>query len=238
MTLHSPRALRVQIISPHTLIATALKTLLGLAGNRFDTTPPTVTCGTLTPDAADIGLIDLEDASGIECIRQAVKDLKMRVLVITGLTDVDVVDAAIAAGAMGIVRKSEQPEILFKALECVACGELWLDRVSTGRIFAELARKNTTGSPTRGGDHAVAGMISTLTRKELLIASTVGKHPGSTGQQLAELLHISEHTLRNHLSTIYSKLNLGSRMELYAFVQKNGIQALPLRIKTSQSQLS
>jgi len=39
----------------------------------------------------------------------------------------------------------------------------------------------------------------------------------------AERLHISEHTLRNHLTSIYSKLGLSNRLDLYAYAHKHGL---------------
>jgi two-component system nitrate/nitrite response regulator NarL len=236
MSQSQSNILRVQIISPHVLIAAALATLVGDESGRFEVPLPVANCDHITDDALhstiDICLIDLVDIQGIECVRRAVKDYKMRVLVITGLTETAFIDAAIAAGAMGIVRKTEQPDTLFKALECVAGGELWLDRISTGRIFTELARRSISEISATGTENAEISVINRLTRKELLVASVVGKNPGATGQQLAELLHISESTLRNHLSTIYNKLDLSNRMELYAFVNSHGINVLPAR-KTS-----
>jgi len=242
MILPPQKTFRVQIISPNALIAAALNSLIDRANGRFETQLPVANSEKLArileKNTADIALIDLESMSDVGSITRAVKDSDLRVLVLTSLTNADVADLAIAAGAMGVVRKSDQPEILFKALECVARGELWLDRVSTGRIFAKLARKNTASVSDFVKNHTESSPINSLTRKELLIASTIGQYPAATGQKLADLLHISENTLRNHLSTIYRKLDIRNRMELYTFAQENNITALPAGIKTSISQHS
>lgn len=46
---------------------------------------------------------------------------------------------------------------------------------------------------------------------------------GATARTIAEQLHISEHTLRNHLTAIYDKLGVVNRLELFAYAQKHGL---------------
>jgi Response regulator containing a CheY-like receiver domain and an HTH DNA-binding domain len=49
--------------------------------------------------------------------------------------------------------------------------------------------------------------------------------PGADNKSLATSLHIGEHTLRNHLSRIYDKLDVPNRVELYVFATRNGLTA-------------
>jgi len=49
--------------------------------------------------------------------------------------------ATIKAGARGLVCKSESPALLLKAIRKVSCGEVWLDRTATGRLFMEIAHQ-------------------------------------------------------------------------------------------------
>ena len=51
----------------------------------------------------------------------------------------------------------------------------------------------------------------------------VVEHSSANNKELAKLLFMSEHTLRNHLSSIYQKLNVGSRLNLYVYAVKNGL---------------
>ena len=48
-------------------------------------------------------------------------------------------------------------------------------------------------------------------------------YAGATAKVIAEKLHISEHTLRNHLTSIYDKLGVANRLELFAYAHKNGL---------------
>ena len=61
-----------------------------------------------------------------------------------------------------------------------------------------------------------------LTPKERKTVAEVGRDAGASSQEIAARLHISEHTLRNHLTSIYAKLELSSRVELYAFAKEIG----------------
>ena len=64
--------------------------------------------------------------------------------------------------------------------------------------------------------------IATLSRKEHKVVAAIARNPGASGKAIAERLFISEHTLRNHLTSVYAKLGLVNRLELYAFARKHG----------------
>ena len=50
----------------------------------------------------------------------------------------------------------------------------------------------------------------------------------ATAKTIAQILYISEHTLRNHLTSIYNKLEVANRLELYAYAHKHGLTKKPL----------
>lgn len=62
--------------------------------------------------------------------------------------------------------------------------------------------------------------LDTLTEKEFSVVKTVASNNEITLKEIADKLHISEHTLRNHLASVYEKLGLRSRLELYIFCSK------------------
>ena len=63
----------------------------------------------------------------------------------------------------------------------------------------------------------------TLTPKQRKVVETIAAHPSAPGKVLADLLHMSEHTLRNHLTSIYSKLEVENRLELVMYAVKHHI---------------
>ena len=62
--------------------------------------------------------------------------------------------------------------------------------------------------------------LDALTEKEFSVVKAVASNSEITLKEIADKLHISEHTLRNHLASIYEKLGLRSRLELYIFCSK------------------
>ena len=168
----------------------------------------------------DVILLDLDLAGedGAELIPELVKDRRTRVLILTGARDPQIQDSAILRGARGLIHKEEPTETILKAIEKVHQGELWLDRITTGRIFVELSRAKDPPA-----DDPEAEKISSLTARERDIVSRIANDPGAENRSIAETLHMSEHTLRNHVSRIYGKLGVPSRLELYVYAQKHGL---------------
>ena len=63
--------------------------------------------------------------------------------------------------------------------------------------------------------------LSTLTAKEQKVVHAIHGSSEKTLKQVADKLHISEHTLRNHLASVYEKLEVRNRLELYVFCNKH-----------------
>ncbi len=167
----------------------------------------------------DVALLDIDGDHGVTTIPELLVDCCSRLLVLSATRNLETQDAVILAGACGIVDKREPPEVLLKAIEKVDDGEYWIDRSATVRILKAVARKKALAP------NPEQEKIATLTRKERLTIAEVARDAAATGREIAERLHISEHTLRNHLSSIYSKLELTGRMELYAYSQRHGLTA-------------
>jgi DNA-binding CsgD family transcriptional regulator len=67
-------------------------------------------------------------------------------------------------------------------------------------------------------DHKAS--LDLLTDKEYKVVMAVSRNSETTLRDIADSMHISEHTLRNHLASIYDKLGLKNRLELYVFCSK------------------
>lgn len=140
-----------------------------------------------------------------------------RALVFTGVRDQAVLDRAIVAGARGVLRKDAPAEVVLRAIEKVHQGEMWLAHDMMARIFGELTRPRTPPPP----DPDLLKLES-LTTKERKVVDAIVRGNGMTNKALAESLFISEHTLRNYLVTIYRKLDVTNRLELYVFASRYG----------------
>jgi DNA-binding NarL/FixJ family response regulator len=170
--------------------------------------------------APDLILLDVD--LGHEDITEAISTLKSRspanILVLTGSRNESLPEHAVLAGASGVVNKESPAETILAAIDKVHKGELWLDRVTTGRVFAAIPQQRTARAPDP--DQV---KIASLTVREREIVALSTNYPGATGEALAQMLSISEHTLRNHLSSIYQKLNVSSRLTMSAFAYKHGL---------------
>jgi two-component system, NarL family, nitrate/nitrite response regulator NarL len=169
-------------------------------------------------NAPDVVVLDLDGDEPAGPLAQLEAENRTKVLVLTGSSDVEMLDRAILAGVRGVVKKREPPATLLKAIEKVYEGELWIDRGATSRIFMEMARQKAAekNDPDRS-------RIATLTMRERQTIIAVSSDASAPGKVIAGRLCISEHTLRNHLTSIYSKLGLSNRLDLYAYASKHSL---------------
>lgn len=166
----------------------------------------------------DVVLFDLDGRCDSAGIAELLNRGRTRVLALTASRDPEFCDAAILAGASGVVNKSDPTAALLKAVEKVHAGEFWLDRVATGRVFVAMARQRAARDPEQD-------RLASLTRKERLTVVETARDPAASGREIAGRLCISEHTLRNHLTSIYAKLGVRNRTELYAYASRNRLVA-------------
>ena len=162
--------------------------------------------------------IDLGGENGVREIPKLIARSRAKILFLTGLRDESIHDEAVLAGASGVVEKEASAETILTAIEKVHEGQIWLNRIATGRIFVEFSRESAAqaASPERA-------KIASLTDREREIVSVAASHAGANAKAIAEMLHISEHTLRNHLTSIYDKLDVANRLEMFAYAHKHGL---------------
>ena len=162
----------------------------------------------------DIDLNGVNSLDSMPLLRNATTAM---VLILTGMRDSDTHERAVMAGARGVVQKEVPADMILKAIRKVYEGEIWLDRLTTGRIFSKLLdHSNNQVSPE-------AAKIASLTSREREIIDVMLRQGHSTNKQIAVHLNMSEHTLRNHLSSIYSKLEVENRLELVMYAVKHRI---------------
>ena len=162
----------------------------------------------------DIDLNGVNSLDSMPLLRSATSAM---VLILTGMRDPETHERAVMAGARGVVQKEVSAEMILKAIRKVHEGEIWLDRLTTGRIFSKLLDHSTNQvSPE-------ATKIASLTSREREIVDVMVNQGHSTNKQIAVHLNMSEHTLRNHLSSIYSKLEVENRLELVMYAVKHHI---------------
>lgn len=171
----------------------------------------------LERSGADVLVADV-DTEGFGVLQDFQARVRIRMLLLTGRSDPEELDGAVMSGVRGLVKKSDPPTQLLKAIEKVHEGELWIDRGATSRIFMEMARRKAAQ-----GDDPERTRIATLTSRERQTIIAVTADASAPAKVIARRMCISEHTLRNHLTSIYSKLDLSSRLDLYAYATRHSL---------------
>jgi NarL family two-component system response regulator LiaR len=137
-----------------------------------------------------------------------------RVIILTSMHDPELHRRAIQCGAAGLFLKNQGSDLLIKAINKVAEGEVWLDR----SIIAVMLNNFRRNAVNREEEQS---KIGTLTGREREIITLVCE--GLRNQEIADRLFIGEKTVRNHLTSIFSKLNVAHRLELSVYAQKQGL---------------
>jgi DNA-binding NarL/FixJ family response regulator len=165
--------------------------------------------------------LDLGESSGLDLLPLLFGVVpEARVLILTGLRDLESHRQAVRAGAMGIVLKDKAVEVIIKAVERVSEGEVWLDPRLTASLLSDFTRPNRPAKPD-----PEAEKIRALSKREREVVELIGK--GLKNKEMAERLFISEITVRHHLTSIFEKLGVSDRIELMLYAYRHGLAKTP-----------
>ena len=224
--------IRVLLADDHTVTLWGLRQLIESAHPRLSVSGTASTCAELLAHPAlpqtDVVLLDLRlrDANAINCVAPLVNDAHVQVVLLTGDVNPSHHRDAVLRGARGVVLKSQPTQHILDAIARVHAGEVWFD----GSLMSMLLGA-VPGLPGAGGQPGHAGgsgarsepkddatrRIATLTPKERQVIGAMVKHRGVKNLVVADALGMSEHTLSNHLTVIYSKLGVPGKLNLYVY---------------------
>ncbi len=171
----------------------------------------------------DIMLLDLAmpRTPGLEALREMSSgpvSNSVRVILLTAAAEKKQIVEALQLGARGVVLKDSATQLLLKSIHTVMSGEYWVGRESVSNLVQYL--RNLVQS---SGEEAKQKKFG-LTPRELEIVSAVVA--GYSNKEIAEYFKISEDTVKHHLSNIFDKLGVSTRLELALFAVN---QALPIK---------
>jgi DNA-binding NarL/FixJ family response regulator len=215
---------RILIADDHPIFRDGLKRLLEsegdfkVIGEACDGAEAVKMVRQLKPE---IMLLDLAmpRRSGLEALREMMNDAApVRVILLTAAAEKEQIVEALQLGARGVVLKDSATQILLKSIRAVMNGEYWVGRESVSNLVQYLRGLiGSSGSTARQRRYG-------LTPRELEIVSAVVA--GYANKEIAEHFKISEDTVKHHLSNIFDKVGVSTRLELALFAVN---QALPFR---------
>jgi len=214
--------IRILLVDDHKTMLWGLERLIQAEGPSFtlvgtasDGIEATALCAELRPDIVLLDL-DLKGSSSIDFLPALVANGATRVVILSANRDQGTLAAAVKAGARGVVSKEAPTDDVLLAVRKVHGGELWLDQSLMQALLGQLVAPAPKADPE-------AERIGTLTARERDVIGMIVQGKGALNKELAERAFISERTLRNHLTTIYQKLDVANRLELYVYAIKHGL---------------
>jgi len=173
----------------------------------------------------DILLLDLAMPKhpGLEALRDlstgtGVNATPVRVILLTAAAEKSQIVEALQLGARGVVLKDSATQLLLKAIHTVMSGEYWVGRESVSNLVQYLRTLVQSSS-----DEARQKKFGLTPRELEIVAAVVA---GYSNKEIAEYFKISEDTVKHHLSNIFDKLGVSTRLELALFAVN---QSLPLK---------
>jgi DNA-binding NarL/FixJ family response regulator len=214
--------IRILLVDDHKTMLWGLERLIQAEGDAFqlvgsasDGIEARALCAEFSPDVVLLDL-DLRGSSSIDFIPALLQNGTSKVVILSANRDQATLAAAVKAGARGVVSKEAPTDDVLAAVRKVHGGELWLDQTLMQVLLGQLVAPSPTADPE-------AQRIASLTAREREVIGMIVQGKGALNKDLAERAFISERTLRNHLTTIYQKLDVANRLELYVYATKHGL---------------
>jgi NarL family two-component system response regulator LiaR len=163
----------------------------------------------LKPDVVlmDIIMPQMDGIAATEIIRH--ESPEVEVVALTSVLEDAAVVGAIKAGAIGYLLKDTQADELCKAIKAAAAGQVQLSPQAAARLMHEV---RTPENP------------QALTERETDVLSLLAN--GKANKEIALQLHISETTVKTHVSNILTKLGVPSRTQAALYAERIGLASL------------
>lgn len=216
---HSDKRYRVLIVDDHLVVREGLKLILEtdprfqVAGEAENGEIAVQLAEQLNPDAILLDL-NMPVMSGLEAMKALNrKSIEIPVIILTTYNEDELIADGLELGAKGYLLKDTGREHLFRTIESAVRGETLLQADIVGRAFAARQRRQV--------QQAEVKPQAILSVKEVQVLQFVAK--GYRSKEIAFDMGISERTVKAHLTNIYNKLGVDSRMQAISAAVEQGI---------------
>jgi len=204
---------RVLIADDHAVVRQGLRMFLGsdpeleIIGEARDGAEAVTLARELRPDVVlmDLLMPVMDGISAIAAIRREVPDTEI-VALTSVLEDAAVVDA-VRAGAIGYLLKDTDSHELCRAIKAAAAGQVQLSPQAAARLLREVRTPEKSAEP--------------LTERETDVLRLLAQ--GKSNKEIARALHITEQTVKSHVSHILDKLGVPSRTQAALYAIRMGL---------------
>jgi DNA-binding NarL/FixJ family response regulator len=186
--------------------------VVGLAGDGSETLH---LVAQLRPDLLLLDL-SMPPFGGLDVLRRLAPDPPLRIVVLTADVNEEQIIEAVQCGARGVLLKESATPLLFKCIRCVMQGQYWLGRDKVADVVHAL--RDVT---PRLAAHPTERNAFGLTPRERQIVAGVAA--GESNREIAGRLSVREHTVKHHLTNIFDKIGVFSRLELAVFAINHGL---------------
>ncbi len=213
-----PAVIRLMLADYHRMLREGLRRSMSergfdVVGEARDGSEAVDLAAAIRPDVILMD-VTMPELDGVEATRQIkARQPEVRIVMLTMHADQDVLAEAIRAGANGYLVKDCSTDEIASAIESVAGGETALSPRLAASMLAEVRRQDAGAEAER-----------VITKREEEVLQLIAD--GCSTPEVAERLYISQKTVKNHLASIYQKLDARDRTQAVLQAVRMGIVTL------------